>query len=100
LLFNALASRNPAEILNPLYLALYAGASIAALIVALVWFRRVQGLPLSEAGICVMGVSCANSGYFAFPILALAVPETAPAVLAMGMMVENLVMIPLCLILI
>ncbi|MBL4918060.1 AEC family transporter [Szabonella alba] len=100
LLFNALASRNPAEIVNPLYLALYAGASVATLLVALVWFRRVQGLPLPEAGICVMGTSCANSGYFAFPILALAVPETAPAVLAMGVMVENLVMIPLCLILI
>ncbi|MFN3825528.1 MAG: AEC family transporter [Pseudorhodobacter sp.] len=100
LLFNALASRDLAEVVNPLYLALYAGASLATMALGLLWFRKMQGLPLAEAGICTMGTCCANSGYFAFPILVLALPEVAPVVLAMGMMVENLLLIPLCLIVI
>lgn len=100
LLFNALASRDLSEVVNPTYLALYAGASVATMVLGLIWFHKMQGLPLAEAGICTMGISCANSGYFTFPILALALPDVAPVVLAMGMMVENLLLIPLCLVVI
>lgn len=99
LLFNALASRNLSDILNPRYMIYYCAISVAMVVLSLAWFRAARGMELSRAAICVMGTSCSNSGYFVFPILTLAMPLQAPLVLAMSMIVENLLIIPLCLIL-
>ncbi|MFV0492948.1 MAG: AEC family transporter [Pseudorhodobacter sp.] len=99
LLFNALASRDLEEVLNPPYLISYSVISIAMVALSLLWFKQVRGFDLSRAAICVMGTACSNSGYFVFPILTLALPHMAPLVLAMSMIVENLLVLPLCLIL-
>lgn len=45
-----------------------------------------------------MGVSCANSGFIGFPILLLIAPDIAGVAFALHVIVENLVMIPLILI--
>jgi hypothetical protein len=100
LLFNAIAKRDVAEVFDPAFMGLYAAASLLMMALGLLWFYRVQGMALDRAGICVMGVACSNSGYMSYPILLLAFPSLAPKVLAMCLMVENLVMIPLALTLI
>lgn len=100
LLFNAIAKRDVAEVFDPAFMGLYAAASLLTMAVGYLWFHRLQGLPLDRAGICIMGVACSNSGYMAFPILLLAYPDLAPKVLAMSLMVENLLMIPVALTLI
>ena len=46
-----------------------------------------------------MGMSCSNSGFVGYPVLLLALPEVASTALALNMIVENLVMIPLVLVL-
>jgi predicted permease len=46
-----------------------------------------------------MGMTCANSGFIGYPILLLTLPSVAGVVLALNMMVENLVVIPLVLLL-
>jgi hypothetical protein len=46
---------------------------------------------------CAMGMSCANSGFVGYPILLLTIAPVAGVVLALNMMVENLVLIPLLL---
>ena len=97
LLFNALAKRDVAEVFDPGFMGLYAGASLLVMALAYLWFHVLRGLPLDRAGICIMGAACSNSGYMAFPILLLAFPERAPSVLAMSLMVENLLMIPVAL---
>lgn len=45
------------------------------------------------------GMACANSGLIGYPILLLAMPAVAPTALAMNMLTENLIMIPLVIIL-
>ena len=44
-------------------------------------------------------MSCANSGFMGYPILLIAMPAVADSALALNMIVENLVMIPLILVL-
>jgi malonate transporter and related proteins len=62
LLFNALAQRSVAEVLNPVFIAAYAIGSVAANLLGLFWARRIAGKPLSAAAIVGMGMSCPNSG--------------------------------------
>jgi malonate transporter len=100
LLFTAIAKRDVAEVFDPGFMGLYAAASLLVMGVAYVWFHHIRGMSLQQAGICIMGVACSNSGYMAFPIILLAFPDRAAEVLAMSLMVENLLMIPLVLILI
>jgi malonate transporter len=98
LLFNALSQRSVAEVLNPVFVAAYAAGSVAASLVGVFWARRMAGKSLSEAGIIGMGMSCPNSGFIGFPIVALLFgPVTAGIVLALAMVVENVVSLPLAL---
>jgi len=98
MLFTAVSKRDFASIFDPSFVAAYTLASLLMVTVSLLWFHRLQGRPLGRAAICIMGTSCSNSGYMAFPIIALAFPERAGPVLAMCLLVENLVLIPTCLI--
>jgi len=97
LLFNALSQRSVAEVFNPVFIAAYAGGSVAASLAGMVWARRA-GKSLSEAGIVGMGMSCPNSGFIGFPLVAqLFGPVNAGIALALAMVVENFVSLPLAL---
>lgn len=98
MLFNAVSKRDLAEVFDPVFMGGYAAASLLVVAVGIFWFHSLQGISLSRAGVCIMGTACSNSGYMSFPILSLAYPDLAPSVLAMSLLVENLVMIPTCLI--
>lgn len=100
LLFNAIAKRDVAEVFDAGFMGFYAAASLLVLGIGVLWFHRLQGMPLDRAGICIMGTACSNSGYMSFPILLLAFPDLAPNVLAMALLVENLLIIPVVLVLI
>ena len=98
LLFNALSRRSVAEILNWQYLAGYALATLAVVLGGLLWTRRVQGKPLALSSIVTMGMACANSGFVGYPVLLLTLGGTVAGVsLALNMVVENLLIIPLLL---
>lgn len=97
LLFNAVAQQPIGAILNGSYLLAYAGGSLATLALGYAWARRVTRQDASAATYMAMGMCCSNSGYVGFPILLLALPSVAGAALALNMVVENFVMIPLLL---
>jgi malonate transporter len=98
LLFNAVAQRSVAEVLNPVFIAAYAIGSVAASLAGVLWARRIAGKGLSEAGIVGMGMSCPNSGFIGFPLVAqLFGPANAGIALALAMLVENFVSLPLAL---
>ena len=97
LLFNAIAKRDVAEVFDPWFMGLYLAASLLVMAAGYIWFYKIRGMALERAGICMMGAACSNSGYMAFPILLLAYPNLAPKILAMCLLVENLIMIPLVL---
>ena len=98
LLFNALSRRSVAEILNWQYLAAYAVATLAVVAGGLFWTCRLQGKPLALGSITTMGMACANSGFVGYPVLMLTLGSSVAGVsLALNMVVENLLIIPLLL---
>jgi predicted permease len=99
LIFNAVASRRFTDILQPQYLVVFAVASLMTLALGLAWSRLVRGDPPAQAAITGMGMVCPNSGYVGFPIVLLTLPAVAGMGLALNMLVENLLLIPLTLML-
>lgn len=98
LVFSSLAQRPFAEIFNVTYLMTYLLASLFTLVVG--YFVSIYMLKETRQASTfnAMGVSCANSGFIGFPILLLIAPEFAGVAFALHVIVENLVMIPLILI--
>jgi hypothetical protein len=97
LLFNALSQRRLGEILNGSYLLAYLAGSLAVLGIGYFACRRGGRLGPTASAMCAMGMTCANSGFVGYPILLLTIAPVAGVVLALNMIVENLVLIPLLL---
>lgn len=98
LIFRAVTSRDIAALVDPAYLGAYFAGSMATFGLGYGLARR-QGGDGSRSTFQAMGAACANSGFFGYPILLLALPAVADRALALNMIVENLVMIPLALVL-
>ncbi|NDY93632.1 AEC family transporter [Ideonella livida] len=101
LLFRTLANRPLAEALSPRLLLAYATGSALALLVGWWWARRGTAPARGEVAawpvMVGMGMSFSNSGFVGTPVLLQWLgPQAGPAV-AMTMVVENLVMLPLAL---
>ena len=98
LLFNALSQRSVAEVLNPVFVAAYALGSLGAMGVGFLWARRVAGKNVSASAVVAMGMSCSNSGFVGFPLVAQLFGATTAGVgLALAMVVENFLLLPLAL---
>ncbi len=97
LLFNALSQRSVVETLNLNYLLAYALGSLMVLVLGLWWARRVLGQSLSYSSMMAMGMSCPNSGFVGYPIILLSFGPVAGVALALNMVVENFLLLPLLL---
>ncbi|MFC3683166.1 AEC family transporter [Hydrogenophaga luteola] len=98
LLFNALSQRSVGEIFNGPYLAAYALGSLILLSAAVLWYRKVGREGMGRSAIMAMGMSCPNSGYVGYPVLLLTLgAPVAGVALALNMVVENLLIIPILL---
>src|SRR5262245_45066496 len=98
LVFTALSQRPVGDILNGRYVLNYALGSLAVMMIAFAWGWRRQGKSFTLSALCGLGMSSSNSGFIGFPIaVQLVGPATAAVGLAMCMLVENIVMIPLTL---
>ncbi|MBV5291957.1 MULTISPECIES: AEC family transporter [Curvibacter] len=97
MLFNALAKHPIGEILNTSYLLAYLAGSLLTLGLGYTAYRRLAHTPALQSTCYAMGLSCSNSGFVGFPILVLTLAPVAGVALALNMVVENVVMIPLLL---
>jgi predicted permease len=97
LIFNALAQRHISEVLHPAYLLAYLGGSLLSMTLAYFAGRHLAGLNRTRSTFLAMGMSCSNSSFIGFPILLLVVAPVAGVALALNVLVENLVMLPLLL---
>ena len=97
LLFNALSQRQIGEILNTSYVFVYLAGSLIVLGSGWLWCRRWAQLSEVKSTFYVMGMSCSNSGFVGYPILLLTFAPAAGVALALNMLVENFVIIPLLL---
>lgn len=95
LLFNALASRPLVEVMHPAYLLTYTVGSLSVLLGAIWWSRRLNGKGLTESAYVAMGMSCSNSGYVGYPVMLLIFGPLAGVILALNLIVENLIKLPL-----
>jgi malonate transporter len=95
LLFNALSQRSVGEIFNVQYLGAYAVGSLVVIGLGLWWARKVQGHSLSYSSMVAMGMACPNSGFVGYPIMLFTLGPVAGVALALNMVVENLVLLPL-----
>lgn len=97
LLFNALASRPVAEVLNPVYLVAYAAGSVAVVLGAFAFARRVRGRSAPESAFIAMGMGFSNTGFVGYPVVLQFLGPPAAVALALSMIVENLLILPLTL---
>jgi malonate transporter len=100
LLFNALSQRKVSDILNGEYVGAYALASLLTLGLSIFWAVRVSKTSRSLSSCLAMGMSCPNSGFVGYPVMLLSLgplASVAGVALALNMMVENLLIIPLLL---
>lgn len=96
LLVRTLGQRDPVEVINGRFLLAYAAGSLLAMGAGLLWARS-QGQPRERAAITAMGMCCSNSAFVGFPLAVQLVGHEAAVALALCMLVENFLMIPLCL---
>lgn len=98
LVFRAVSSREINEIINIGYLGAYLIGTLAVFIAGYLWSRRISGNNAIQSTFQGMAISCANSGFIGYPIVLIAMPSVAATALALNMIVENLVIIPMILI--
>ncbi|MEJ1992558.1 MAG: AEC family transporter [Maritimibacter sp.] len=98
LVFQSVASRPAAEVFQPGYMGAYLIGGLITIALGFVWFSFATDP--GRRGIAVMGTTCPNSGFIGYPLMLLLYPNLAGSVLAMNMLVENAVFIPLALVLI
>lgn len=97
MLFNALSQRNFSEVMNPNFLLAYGAGSLLSFAIGFVVWRVWRQKSLAQSSMVAMGVSCSNSGYVGYPILLQFLGPAAGLGLALSVLVENLLVIPLAL---
>ncbi len=99
MLFNALAQRNFDDILHAGFLWAYGLGSLFAFVSAFAIWRLVRHKTVTESALAALGSSSPNSGYIGYPILLQVLGPAAGVGLALALLVENLLIIPLALVL-
>lgn len=100
LIFGTLSRMEFSEIIEPSYLLVYATASLLALLIGVTLHRKLVGNTLPLSGVKGMGMAVSNSAFIGYPVLLQVFGEPPAQAFAMSLMVENLLIIPLALIII
>ena len=97
LLFNAISQRPLRDVMHLDYLLAYGLGSMVMVLGGYLWARYVHRSTGSYRAYFAMGVSCSNSGYMGYPVAQLVLGAIAPVALALNMLFENLLKLPLLL---
>ena len=95
LLFKSLSQSPLDEVFNGPYLIAYAVGSLGVLVGVTLFMRRVRGKSLALSALQGLGMSSSNSAFVGYPIATQLVGQAAGVGLALTMLVENLLAIPL-----
>lgn len=99
LIFRTLAQQSLDEVFDGTYVAAYLAGSLLALLALVGYAAFVLRRPLPVAALFGLGGSSSNSGFVGYPIAVQLLGPPAGTALALSMLVENLVTIPLSLVL-
>lgn len=95
LLFKALSERSFSDILNFTYLAGYGLGSLFALGFGVGVARILQKQSLPASAMVGLGMSLSNSGFIGFPVVLQFLGQQGTVAIALSMMIENLVVLPI-----
>jgi len=97
LVFGAVVRQGPASLLHPDYLWVYGLGSLLSMAIVAVLALRWRRQPLSMAIFQGLGASGSNSAFVGYPIVFQVLGPIAATGLALNMLVENLLVLPLVL---
>ncbi|TCK09549.1 AEC family transporter [Marinobacterium mangrovicola] len=100
LMFSTISSMDFGEVIEPNYLAVYALGSLLALLSGIGLHRFLLRKSLVESGVKGIGMSIPNSAFIGFPILMQVFDSPITQAFALAIMVENILILPLALIII
>lgn len=100
LIFGTVSQMQFAEIIDPAFVTVYATGSIASLAIGILFSLFVLGNSLSASGIKGIGMSIPNSLFIGYPVLLQFFGAPPANAFAMAVMVENIIVLPLALIVI
>ncbi|MDK3016903.1 AEC family transporter [Pseudodonghicola flavimaris] len=98
LLFTALATRPLSAVLRTDYLLVMLAGGLATMALSFGWFSLTAPDKLRRA-LAVLGSACPNSGFIGYPVMLLLFPDLAGVILALNVLIENVVVIPIGLVL-
>lgn len=94
-LFKALSQRSFGEVMNLTHLAAYAIGSLAVFGTGVAVMRVLRRQPMPKAAIVGMGMAMSNSAFIGFPVALQLFGQVAAVGLALALIVENLILLPL-----
>ena len=97
LIIKALSSRPIGQVLDTGYLLAYCLGSLTVFAGGLWYSLKIRKDSLSSSSITALGMSASNSAFVGYPIVSMLVGPSAAVELALCMIIENLIMIPLTL---
>ncbi|TNJ45098.1 AEC family transporter [Phaeobacter sp. B1627] len=98
LIFTTIAQRDPVEVFQAAYVLPYLVGGLLNIAVAFFLFT-LRGFDPMRRAVGVMGSTCPNNGFVGYPVMLLAFPDIAGVVLTLNLVVETLILIPICLML-
>ncbi|PYF81078.1 hypothetical protein DFP75_105168 [Marinomonas alcarazii] len=98
LIFIKLSSMELNEVLHFDYLAVYAASGLATFFIIVLLSWRLLQSGLVEAGVRGVGATMSNSAFIGFPILLQFFDDSLTQAFVMSLMVENIILLPVCLI--
>ncbi|PKU21695.1 AEC family transporter [Telmatospirillum siberiense] len=99
LIFRSLSQRSLSEIVNFDYLLACATGSLSVFLSMFAFARIVRKKNMAVSAMHALGSSVSNSGFIGYPIAMLVLGPAVVVALALTMIIENIVMIPLALVL-
>ena len=99
LIFRSLSSADYAAIIEPYYLLAYGLGSLTTLILGFSVYKVLLSSTFAGSGVAALGVSLPNSIFIGYPVLLQVFGEAPTAAFAMSVMIENLLIMPVALVL-
>lgn len=97
LLFRALSQRPIGELFDSRFLFAYAAGSAGVIVLGMVVARRRLGRTWPQSALIGLGMGSPNSGFVGYPIALQILGPVAAVAMALCMLVETIVLLPLCL---
>lgn len=100
LIFGTLSQMQVSEVIQFDFLTIYAAGSLCALLIGIALNRLIFRVDLAEASVRGIGMSASNSAFIGYPVLLQVFGSAPTQPFTMALLVENILILPLALILI